>query len=137
MLENMIYDRTAEDVEQGTDKGFYRHTDLNRVQAAVLAVRERFGDMGYEATTIPLFWIWAENAIPRTANMNLYIQAVKSLDGLIPMPGKPVLPLSMDKLDYIGANAIEKFLVMMDDSADRIAGAWFYCDEVFSGEVDL
>lgn len=137
MLENMIYDRTAEDVAQGTDKGFYRHTDLNRVRDAVLAVRILFSEMGYDAVPVPALMIWAENDIPRFSLMDAYIRAVRSLDGLIPMPGQPDLPATPDRLDYVGANAIEKFLVMLDDSAGRIAGAWFYCDEVFSGEVDV
>ena len=136
MLENMIYDRTAEDVANGTDKGYYRYTDLNRVQNAVLAVRSRFVGMGYDTVPAPSFRTWAANDIPRYSQMNAYIRAVRSLDGIIPMPGKPKLPGSPDGLDYTGANAIEKFLAMLDDSADRISGAWFYCDEVFANEVD-
>lgn len=133
---DLIFDRTAEDVAQGTAKGYYRHTDLNRVQAAVLAVRARYLDMGYNAVPLPSFRTWAENDIPRWPQMDAYIRAVRSLDGLIPVPDAPSLPLSPDRLDWIGANAIEKFLFLMDDSADRIAGAWFYSDEIFSGEVD-
>lgn len=137
MVLDLIFDRTAEDVAQGTDKGYYRHTDLNRVQAAVLAVRARYLDMGYNAVPLPSFRTWAENDIPRWPQMDAYIRAVRSLDGLIPVPDAPFLPQSPDRLDYVGANAIEKFLFLMDDSADRIAGAWFYSDEVFSGEVDV
>lgn len=133
---DLIYDRTAEDVRNGTAKGYYRHTDLNRVQTAVLAVRARYLDMGYNAVPLPSFRTWAENEIPRWPQMDAYIRAVRSLDGLIPVPDAPSLPLSPDRLDWIGANAIEKFLFLMDDSADRIAGAWFYSDEIFSGEVD-
>ena len=135
MLE-LIYDRTAADVQNGTDKGYYRYTDLNRVQNAVLTVRTRFAGMGYDAVPAPSFTAWAENDIPRFSRMDAYIRAVRSLDGMIPLPGAPDLPVSPDRLDYIGANAIEKFLTMLDDSADRIAGAWFYCDEVYGGEVD-
>lgn len=134
---DLIFDRTAEDVRDGTDKGYYRHTDLNRVQAAVLSVRARFAEMGYSAVPLPSFRTWAENDIPRYPQMDAYIRAVRSLDGLIPVPGAPVLPQSPDRLDYVGANAIEKFLFLMDESADRIPGAWFYSDEVLSGEVDL
>ena len=137
MLENLIYDRTAEDVAQGTNKGYYRHTDLNRVQTAVLAVRGRYRDMGYNAVPYPSFRTWAENDIPRRPQMDAYLRGVRSLDGLIPVPGKPALPQSPDRLDWIGANAIDKLLFLMDDSADRIAGAWFYSDEVFSGEVGV
>jgi len=134
---DLIYDRTAEDVAQGTDKGYYRHTDLNRVQAAVLYLRELYSGMGYDAVPLPSFRTWAENDIPRYPQMDAYIRAVRSLDGLIPVPDAPFLPLSPNRLNYSDANAIEKFLAMMEDSAERISEAWFYSDEVFSGEVDL
>ena len=134
---DLIYDRTAEDVAQGTDKGYYRHTDLNRVQAVVLYLRELYSGMGYDAVPLPSFRTWAENDIPRYPQMDAYIQAVRSLDGLIPVPDAPALPQSPDRLDWRGANAIEDFLARLEDSAERIAGAWFYSDEIFSGEVDL
>ena len=134
---DLIYDRTPDDVAAGGDKGYYRHTDLNRVQAAVLSVRARYLDLGYNAVPLPSFRTWAENDIPRWPQMDAYIRAVRSLDGLIPVPDAPFLPQSPDRLDWRGANAIEEFLTRMDDSAERIAGAWFYSDEVFSGEVDL
>lgn len=134
---DLIYDRTAEDVRDRTAKGYYRHTDLNRVQAAVLYLRELYASMGYDTAPAPSFRTWAENDIPRWPQMDAYLRAVRSLDGMIPVPGAPALPQSPDRLDYAGANAIEDFLTRLDDSAERIAGAWFYCDEVFSGEVDM
>ena len=133
---DLIFDRTPDDVAARTDKGYYRHTDLNRVQAAVLYVRERYRAAGYDAVPYPSFRTWAENDVPRFSQMDNYLRAVRSLDGLIPVPGMTALPVSMNRLDYAGANAIEKFLTLMDDSMDRISGAWFYCDEVFSDEVD-
>lgn len=135
MLE-LIYDRTAEDVQSGTDKGYYRHTDLNRVQAAVAYLRELYASYGYDAIPAYTLPTWAENDIPKRQQGDTYIKAVRSLDGWVPLPGKPVLPTSPDKLDFSGANAIEKFLAMTEDALGRIAGAWFYCDEVFAGEVD-
>jgi len=133
---DLIFDRTPDDVAAGTDKGYYRHTDLNRVQAAVLYVRERYRAAGYDAVPYPSFRTWAENDVPRFSQMDAYLRAVRSLGGLIPVPDAPFLPTTPDRLDWRGANAIEKFLTIMDDSMDRISGAWFYCDEVFSDEVD-
>lgn len=134
---NLIYDRTAEDVANGTDKGYYRHTDLNRVQAAVAYLRELYASYGYDMILSYALPVWAENDIPRRQQGERYVNAVRALDGWIPLPGKPALPLSPNNLDYNGANAIEKFLAMTEDALERIAGAWFYCDEVFAGEVDV
>ena len=136
MLE-LIYDRKSSDVRDGTPKGYYRYTDMNRVQAAVAYLRELYASYGYD--TIPSYTLptWAENDIPKKSQGDTYIRAVRSLNGIVPIPGKPVLPASPDRLDYIGANAIEKFLAMTEDTLGRIAAAWFYCDEVFAGEVDV
>ena len=133
---DLIFYLSPDDVAAGTDKGYYRHTDLNRVQAAVLYVRERYRAAGYDAVPYPSFRTWAENDAPRFSQMDNYLRAVRSLDGLIPVPDAPFLPTTPNRLDWRGANAIEKFLTLMDDSMDRISGAWFYCDEVFSDEVD-
>ena len=134
---NLIYDRTAADVEEGTAKGFYRYTDLNRVQAAVIAVRQRFLDAGYTGIPTPSFLTWYENDIPRRGRMDAYLRAVRSLDPLIRFYNAPAIPATPDLLDWRGANAIEEFLTLTDDALDRIEGAWFFCDEVFSGEVDV
>ena len=136
MLE-LIYDRTEDDVRNGTAKGYYRHTDLNRVQAAVAYLRELYASYGYDAVPAYTLPTWTENTIPRKQQGDAYIRAVLSLDGLIPIPGKPALPASPDRLDFAGANAIEKFLTMTEETLGRIASAWFYCDEVFAGEVDV
>ena len=133
----LIYDRTAEDVEQGTDKGYYRHTDLNRVQTAVAEIRNALIDAGYNNVPASALPAWSENDIPRVSQMTAYIENVRSLVGLLPIPGEPELPRNMNGLNFEGANAIEKFLYLLDDTVQRIYGAWFYCGEVFAGEVDV
>lgn len=137
IIQSLIYDRTAEDVENGTDKGFYRNTDLNRVQAAVIAIRQRFLDAGYTGIPAPSFSNWTEHDIVTRNRMDEYLRAVRSLDLLALFYNAPAIPASPDRLDWRGANAIEKFLVLTDDALDRVEGAWFYCDDVFSGEVDV
>lgn len=133
---NLIADRTAEDVSAGRAKGFYRHTDLNRVQAAVQYLRERYGAAGYDTVPAPVFRTWQENDVPRYADLDGYLRGVLSLEGLVPLQSAPALPWSPDRLDWRGANAIEAFLGQMDETMDRIAEAWAFCGEVFAGEVD-
>lgn len=118
------------------NRGFYRYTDLNRVQAAVAYLRGICHEYGYDLAKTYVLPTWAENDVPRKNTAEDYLNAVKTLDGWFPIPGKPELPYSMDRLDYVGANNIEKFLAMLEDSLERIAAAWFYSDEVYSGEVD-
>lgn len=119
------------------DKAYYRHTDLNRVQAAVAYLRGVYHAYGYDLVKGYTLPVWQENDVPRREQGAAYLGAVRALDGWVPIPGKPVLPQTVERMDYNGANAIEKFLAMTEDTLERISLAWFYCDEVYSGEVDV
>lgn len=136
MLDNMIYDRTAEDVANKTAKGLYRYTDLNRVQNAVTSIRQRYIDAGYTVTGYTLS-TWTENAIPRYSQAKRYLNAVKALDGLVTLAERPALPTSMNALNYVGANNIEKFLYNIDEARDNLESAWWFSNEIISGEVDM
>ena len=141
MLE-LIYDRTAEDVRLGRDKGFYRHTDLNRVQGAAEALRSRFGAAGYDGIPAPspAFKRWKENDIPTASQAAGILRAVRAFSGLVPLADAPGLadavPSSPDRLNWRGANAVEEFLSLLDDSLDRIGSAWLECGEGISGEAE-
>lgn len=136
MLDNLIFDRTAADVANRTEKGRYRYTDMNRVQDAVTSIRQRYIDAGYNMTGYPIF-VWQENAIPRYSQANQYLTAVKSLDGIVKLREKVTLPRTMNALDYNGANNIEKFLYLTGEAFENLASAWWYSDEIYSGEVDM
>ena len=136
MLNNMVYDRTAADVAAKNAKGLYRYTDMNRVQNAVTAVRARYVAAGYNPKEYTLS-SWSENAIPRANRAASYLAAVQALDGLVRLTENIPLPATMNALDYIGANNIEKFLVRADEAMDMIETSWWYCDELFTGEVDM
>lgn len=125
------------DVYLPNDKAYYRHTDLNRVQAAVAYLRGVYHAYGYDLVRGYALPVWQENDVPRREQGVTYLGAVKALDGWVPIPGKPVLPSTVEHMDYNGANAIEKFLAMTEDTLDRISKAWFFCNEVYAGEVDV
>lgn len=136
MLNDMIFDRTAADVENKTAKGFYRYTDLNRVAAAIRSIRTRLRDDGYvfKSYTVTDF---LENEVPKAIRMANYLNAIRRYCGLFTMPSTYDLPVTMDALDWHGANEIERFLYDLDLCADGIEAAWCYSDEIFSGEVDV
>lgn len=136
MLNNLIYDRTAADVEAKNAKGLYRHTDMNRVQDAVVYLRNRFMSDGYNPAAYTLEQ-WSQNDIPKTNRAATYLAAVKSFDGLLKLRESVKLPSSMNALTYIGANNIEKFLTLSDEALDLIESSWWYSDEIFCGEVDM
>lgn len=136
VLNNMVYDRTANDVAQKTSKGLYRYTDMNRVRNAVLTICSRFAADGYNVASPPLK-TWAANEIPLASDATKYLNAVRMLRGVIALPESHALPETMNGLDYIGANAIEKFLFQTDEMIDNIEATWWYSGELYSGEVDM
>lgn len=135
MIEGLIYDRTAEDVANKTAKGFYRYTDLNRVQNAMLTIADRFREAGYDVPEMT-FTTWTNNAIPMEAAMDNYIFSVLRIRSLLNIPDRPHILPSMSQFTFEAANNIEKLLWMMDDAMDRIQTAWYYSDEIYTGEVD-
>lgn len=132
-LSDLITDRTAADVTVRTKKGSYNASDMNRVSAAAEYVRGIIRSFGY---TLPdgVKRRWAENDIPDAAELDRHLADVLSVDVLDYAAEKLILPQSMNRLTYEGANTIEKFLKMIGEAAERIPEAYIYSDEIYGGE---
>ena len=78
---------------------YYNYSDLNRVEAKTAEAAELLTAQG-----------WSMTDFPTQTEMNRYLGNVKKcVNNFCQMPGV-TLPDTMDKLDYIGANNIEKTL---------------------------
>lgn len=86
-----------------------------------------------------------EQNSPTIAQMARYLGNVKALVQCVPS-AYPDLPESIAGLDYVGANAIEEALQLLDIALeaevnrikallDDAACSWFYSAEIYSGEV--
>lgn len=132
---NLITDRTQADVDNGTDKGYYNATDLNRVGAAVEYIAERFNSMGYIVEVSPRT-DWQESDLPTETELVAYLADVSVLRAVSAvMQSTPEVPESMKFLDYIKANDIEKILSDIDTLISNIQKSWYFAGELFSGEV--
>ena len=132
---NLVYDRTAEDVERAlalakkaeagtlTDaektewlagmKGCYNAADMNRVEAAVQTLAVELNAAGYTVETIPQSF--AETDTVRLSQWRQYLANVQALrDAYYTLAETGQLPGTEDRLDYIGANTIEKILADID-----------------------
>ena len=132
---NLIYDRTAEDVERAltlakkaeagtlTDaektewlagmKGCYNASDMNRVEAAVQTLAAELNAAGYAVEVEPQSF--AETDIIRLSQWRQYLANVQALrDAYYTLAETGQLPDAEDRLDYIGANTIEKVLADID-----------------------
>ena len=135
IIDTLVTDRSAADVAAKNEKGTYNAADLNRVSEAVAYLRPIFTEFGYAVDDSELR-TWAENELPRASEMAAYLASVKDLDDHFAYANNMVrLPVSMARLTYEGANNIEKFLAEIHAAFDRMVQAWYYSDEIYSGEV--
>lgn len=124
---NLVYDRTAQDVEtartqRGTTltplKGCYNITDMNRVESAVKTLAAALTAAGYPVEVTPVLTEdreWQEGDIVRRAQWTTYLDNVQKLrDAYYTLAETGELPKPEDKLDYQGANTIEKILADID-----------------------
>lgn len=165
VIDTLVTDRTWQDVAEGTAKGSYRAADLNRVGQAVLflkdylngvqtdidAYRESMGVAPGAAYRVPWSTInvtaktdWVQTDVPTPAQMTNYLQAVRVVTAAATI--QRALPLSMDYLDYVGANEIERCLRAEYAAAQKVAAqirqrientaaAWVYSGRVNSGMI--
>lgn len=135
ILDTLVTDRTAADAAAKNEKGTYNAADLNRVNEAVAYLRPIFSEFGYSVSDSELR-TWAENELPKASEMAAYLAAVRDLDGHFRYSANMVrLPASMARLTHEGANNIEKFLAEIHAAFGRMAQAWYFSGEIYSGEV--
>lgn len=136
----LITDRTESDVVNGTPKGFYNASDLNRVGAAMVYLRDKLNSNGYNIVGVNPKTDWRgdeqRSDIPNKLDMGLYLGCVGTLRGAISLPnGVPETPKTMENLTYITANDIEKILLAVDDAITRSIAFVFCSGDIYSGEV--
>lgn len=131
----LVTDRTAEDVTNGTEKGSYNASDLNRVGSAMVYLRDRLNENGYSIEISPKT-DWREIDTPVDSDMSFYLGCLGTLRGVFAMPsGTPDVPATMNGLTYTTANNIEKILETIDQMLTLAINALWYSGELYSGEV--
>ena len=131
----LITDRTQQDVTNGTEKGSYNASDLNRVGSAMVYLRDRLNENGYNIEISPKT-NWREIDAPVDSDMSFYLGCLGTLRGVFAMSsGTPDVPATMNGLTYTTANNIEKILEMIDQMLTLAINALWYSGELYSGEV--
>lgn len=138
---NLVYDRTEQDVEtartqRGTAltplKGCYNVSDLNRVSAAAETLAKQLTAAGYPVTITPQ--TFAEGGTLRRTEWEIYLANVQALrDAYYTLAETGELPKSEDKLDYQGANTIEKILADIDLLIDCMKASYRRCGTFRAG----
>ena len=131
----LITDRTQNDVTEKTTKGQYNYTDLNRVQAAVKALAETLTAYGY-TTTVETKTDYVEGQTLTLEDMDRYIDNVHKCVRQFCSAGYE-LPKTLDGIDYIGANNIEKTLVGIEKLLEYMLAVMRYSGTFYSGNEGL
>lgn len=131
----LVTDRTQADVINGTDKGSYNASDLNRVGAAMVYLKDKFNDNGYSIDITPKT-DWKEIDVPTESDMTLYLSCLGTLRDVLSLPqNTPKTPDNMKDLTYITANNIEKILESVDEMLSKSITFIWYSGDLYSGEV--
>lgn len=128
--DDLIFDRTQEDVDNRRKKGFYMAADLNRVCGAAQEIA------GFSGLPISFKTDWTPYEFPTAQSMRDYLKQLSKLRGWFAVfKTTPDLPDTMKLLAYQSANDIEKMLADMQEIKEIIPANWPYCGEFLCGEV--
>ena len=147
---NLVYDRTAQDIETARTqrgatltplKGAYNFTDLNRVELAVKTLAAALTAAGYPVEITPVLKggkaedrEWQEGDVLYRPQWTTYLANVQTLrDAYYTLAGTGELPKPEDKLDYQGANTIEKVLADIDLLIDCMKASYRRCGTFRAG----
>ena len=137
---DLITDRTESDVLLGNSKGVYSYADLNRVESAAAMIAEQITELGFALQLqtktdwdLPgnfSAWNW-----PVESQMRRYLQNIADIKRLFVISTQ--IPETMDKLDWNGANNIEKVLQIAFSRIAGIKQSYRYSGEIYAGEEIL
>ena len=132
---HLVTDRTQADVTARNEKGSYRASDLNRVGAAMKYVAARLVEQGYVPSIAPKT-DWSESDWLTPGASVVYLADLAELRRQFAMmQTTPNVPDDMERLTYQEANNIEKILEDIDTLLTNASLAWYFSNELSSGEV--
>jgi hypothetical protein len=153
---NLITDRTQADVDRYAElkskclsgmtteekaewethlKGAYNYTDMNRVESAVEYVANRLTEAGY--VVIPVVKKdWTVTDKPTLDDLKRYMKNISDIrEAFATFKTTPEAPTMERRLSFQAANVMEQILTDVDDLITRMANAYFYSGDLYSGEV--
>ena len=132
-MENLIFDRTQNDVENGTSKGYYNYTDLNRVETWCEYLADLLNSYSYPVS-ISIKKNWNMSDLPNVndmerirCNVNVIKTAFYSYTDI---------PENLNYMTIEKANAIEKILYEIDNLIRNMGNEFRYSNTFCSGESE-
>lgn len=120
-LDPLITDRTAQDVAQRTQKGFYNVSDVQRVNSYIQYISDVLG-LNLTVTDVSL-----GQALTR-AQMDAILSNINAIRAAwYVADDTPITPIAVN-WDYVKANNIEKILLALDEFYQSVQ-----IDKLYSG----
>lgn len=132
-MENLIFDRTKNDVEQGTSKGYYNYTDLNRVEAWCEYLANLLTSYSYPVS-ITIKKDWAMTDLPNVNDMERIRSNVDKIK--IAFHAYTDVPENLNYMTIEKANAIEKILNEIDSLSKNMISCFRYSNTFNAGESE-
>ena len=115
---SLITDRTWEDVQERNGKGYYTTRDLDRVERTVQTICDQLRLLGTDLQlAIKTDWKM-EYCVPVRETMKRYLDNVRQIVQQLDLHAE--LPVSMEHLDWQGANQIELALQQAQEKLEKM-----------------
>ena len=131
-MEELIFDRTQKDITDKTKKSYYNFDDLNRIEQWCEHVAKLLNSYAY-FVDIKIKKDWTMLDFPRQSEMERIRQNINRLKEAY--YSFTQIPANLEKMTWQKANDIEKILFEIDTLLNNMISQFYYCGEVYAGEV--
>ena len=131
-MDDLIFDRTNNDVINETDKGFYWYTDFNRIESWCQYLASKLAPFGY-IVSITTKTDWAETDSPQYTDISRIRSNILALKNIFySITSVPNVQL----MTYKKANALEKVLYEIELFSTGMIEEYRYSGTFYSGESE-
>ncbi len=132
-MENLIFDRTQNDLEESTSKGYYNYTDLNRVEAWCEYLANLLTSYSYPVS-ISIKKDWTMSDLPNADDMERIRSNVNTIKTAF--HAYTNIPENLEYMSIEKANAIEKILSEIDFLTKNMISCFKYSNTFNAGESE-
>lgn len=132
-MENLIFDRTQNDLEQKTPKGCYNYTDLNRVETWCEYLANLLNSYSYPVS-VTIKKNWNMSDLPNTTDMERIRSNVDKIKTAF--HAYTDVPENLNYMTIEKANAIEKILSEIDFLIKNMISCFRYSNTFNAGESE-
>ena len=132
-MENLIFDRTQNDLEQKTPKSYYNYTDLNRVETWCEYLANLLTSYSYPVS-ISIKKNWAMSDLPNVNDIERIRSNVNAIKTVF--HAYTDVPENLNYMTIEKANDIEKILSELDFLTKNMISSFRYSYTFNSGESE-